>query len=371
MNLRTLFKNPPVPTVLFCDGVFSLPEGKSAQGVIRHSTLFNTVAVIDRYLAGSHTDHFLSSSSIPIVRSLEEALIYEPQAFVISMTESDYGLWENDEFMRDPHEPGDLPGFWESQIVAALERGLHVISCLNGPLLQRFDTVRIRADQHIVDLRTPSSIQHKFSGRNKRKRARVIHIAGSDCAIGKRTTALQLYLEAIRQGVAAGYIGTGQTCQLIGCDEGAVVDQTSGFYATGLIEKMIENIDESFDVLFIKGQASVYHPAFGGLAASILYGSQPDAIIFVYDPNRTHRYHWEHLPIKDPKEEIRTLEEMTGVPVVGIATRGSENIDKLKLLVSIPVADPLLGDGTQVLLSATWSQLSLDVGNAVPAVACR
>lgn len=361
MNLSTLFQNSPVPAALFCDGVFSLPEGKSAQGVIRHSMLFNTVVVIDRHLAGSHTDRFIPNSSIPIVASLEEALVYDPQAFVISMTESDYGVWENDEFIRQPNEPGDLPCFWESQIIAALKGGLHVISCLNGSLLQRFDTVRIRANQHIVDLRTPSSIQHKFSGRNKRKRAQVIHIAGSDSVIGKRTTALQLYREAIRQGVIAGYIGTGQTCQLIGCDEGAVVDQSSGFYATGLIEKMIDNIDESFDVLFIKGQASVYHPAFGGLASSILYGSQPDAIIFVHNPDRTHRYHWEHLPIKDIKEEIRTLEEMTGAPVVGIATRGLENIDKLKSLVSIPVADPLLNDGTQVLLSAAWSQLGVEV----------
>lgn len=138
---------------------------------------------------------------------------------------------------------------------------------------------------------------------------------------------------------------------LVGCDNGAIIDRTPVFQAAGLVERLIEEVESEHDLLFIKGQASVLHPAFGGLASAILQGSRADAVIFVHDPSRRQRYHWEHLPVGDVRAEIRIVEELGGAPVAAISTRDQENVERLRH-VGLPVADPLADGGAETLLEA-------------------
>jgi|GEM_PF-2237678 len=349
MSIQHLFSPHPVSAILFCDGVFSQSEAKTAQGIIRHSTWLKPVAVVDRHLEGESTAAVVPNSSIPVVGSVTEALQWNPQALVIAMTESDYGEWENGVFIQKSRRPGDLPDFWTDSIKKALSSGLDIISCLHVSL-KEYESYRVSSSQQIIDIRQPARSEFpKYSGRIPRSRANVIHIAGSDCVIGKRTTALQLHRFVQEQGTATGYIGTGQTCLLAGCAEGAVMDQTPLFFGAGLMEDMIHNVESDFDVIFTKGQASVFHPAFGGLANAILQGSQPNAIVFVHDPRRTQRYHWEHLPLAPLDLEIETIERLSGAPVVAIATRGEENVRQLRIEQNLPVGDPLNEKGLKVI----------------------
>ncbi|WP_050502651.1 DUF1611 domain-containing protein [Streptomyces monomycini] len=352
------FPRLPLRAVLFADGVFARLEGKTAQGVLRHSTVLDTVAVVDRLHPSGSTASVVPGTDVPVVASLEEALPYGPEALVVTVTESDHVEVVDGEVRHAPRPPGDLPAFWWEQIATAVRNGLHVISCLHLQLRHSEFAGKTANGQQLVDVRRPHDELPKYSGRLRRSRARLVHVAGSDCAVGKRTVALQLHREARARGIASGYVGTGQTCLLAGCTEGAIIDRTPVFQAAGLVEHLVLRADPRHDLLFIKGQASVRHPAFGGLATAILQGSQPDAVVFVHDPRRTHRYHWEHLPVGEPRSEIRTVEELGGAPVVAVATRGRDSVASLRTL-GLPVVDVLDGDGTAALMDALGPVLSL------------
>ncbi|OKH98416.1 hypothetical protein A6A06_30040 [Streptomyces sp. CB02923] len=348
------FPRLPLRAVLFADGVFARLEGKTAQGVLRHSTILDTVAVVDRTHPSATTASVVAGTGVPVVASLEEALRFAPEALVVAMTESDHmeAVDGGDGGMRHaPRPPGDLPAFWWEQIDTAVRNGLHVISCLHLQLRHTEFADKLTDGQRLVDVRRPYDELPKYSGRLRRSRAGLVHVAGSDCVVGKRTVALQLHREARARGIDAGYVGTGQTCLLAGCTEGAIIDRAPVFQAAGLVEHLVQRADPRHDLLIIKGQASVLHPAFGGLATAILQGSQPDAVVFVHDPRRTHRYHWEHLPVADPRSEIRMVEELGGAPVVAVATRGRDNVAALRPL-GLPVVDVLDGDGTAALMDA-------------------
>lgn len=349
--LEELQERLPLRAVLFVDGVFGQPEAKTAHGILRHSEIFQTVAIIDRSMAPADSWAVVSGTNLPVVATLKDALSLEPEVLVVALTESDYGEWVDDSFIEKPRQPGDLPEFWVEQIRQAIDRRMDIVSCLHQPLARTKLADRLSGQQKIVDIRQPYHDPPKYSGRRKRNRAKVIHVAGSDSVVGKRTTALELYHSAKLADINAGYIGTGQTCLLIGCDRGAVIDQTPVFQVAGLVEHLIQDAAPHRDLLLIKGQASVTHPAFGGLATGILQGSQPDAVIFAHDPDRTRRYHWEHLPVSDLEKEIRLVEQLGGAPVAAISTRGSANVERLRTL-GIPVADPLAPNGAKELLAA-------------------
>ncbi|MFH9422256.1 DUF1611 domain-containing protein [Streptomyces sp. NPDC017529] len=345
------FSRLPLRAVLFADGVLARLEGKTAQGVLRHSVVLDPVAVIDRLHPPGTTESVVPGTAVPVVPSLERALRFRPEALVVAMTESDHVAYADGRPRHAPRQPGDLPAFWWEQIAAAVRNGLHVISCLHLQLRHTELAERVAGGQQLIDVRRPHGILPKYSGRLRRTRAKLVHVAGSDCVVGKRTVALQLHREAVARGIDAGYVGTGQTCLLAGCTEGAIVDRAPVFQAAGLVEHLVLRADPRHDLLIIKGQASVLHPAFGGLATAILQGSRPDAVVFVHDPRRRFRYHWEHLPLGDVRSEIHVVEELGGAPVAAVASRGRENVRSLRHL-GLPVVDVLDGDGTAELLDA-------------------
>ena len=63
----------------------------------------------------------------------------------------------------------------------------------------------------LTDLRRPPEDLNVPTGENLTHGARVVHTVGSDCAIGKKTMALELDLEARRRGLASVFVPTGQT----------------------------------------------------------------------------------------------------------------------------------------------------------------
>ncbi|NDZ80661.1 DUF1611 domain-containing protein [Streptomyces sp. SID10853] len=359
------FSRLPLRAVLFADGVLAHPEGKTAQGVLRHSTVLETVAVVDRSHGARTTAGAVPGTDVPVVSSVEQALAYAPDAFVVAMTESDHGETADGAFRHVPLPSGDLPAFWWDQLRAAAGAGLHILSCLHLQLAGTELREQMADGRRIVDIRRPHPHLPKYSGRSGRTRASVVHVAGSDCVVGKRTAALEIQRAARARGVNTGYVGTGQTCQLVGCTTGAIIDRAPVFQAAGLVEHLVLAADPHHDLLITKGQASVLHPAFGGLATSILQGSRPDAVVFVHDPRRRTRYHWEHLPVAAPEREIPLLEELGGAPVVAVVTRGRENVRALGGL-GLPVVDVLDGGADTVIdaVDAALAERSMFTGPA-------
>ncbi|MEU8589999.1 DUF1611 domain-containing protein [Streptomyces sp. NPDC048664] len=360
MDIFEDFERLPLRVVLFADSVFEHAEGKTAQGILRHSEALHPIAVVDRFCTASNSGEVVAGTDVPVVSSVREALSLEPDALVMALTESDHVERIDGAVRHAPKPPGDLPAFWREEITTALAHGLDVISCLHLRLAESELARGLRKGQLIVDVRKPYEELPKYSGRRERTRAKVVHVTGSDCVIGKRTAALQLYREARERGIEAGYVGTGQTCLLVGCTEGAIVDRTPVFQAAGLVEHLVLRAESRHDLLVIKGQASVLHPAFGGLATAILQGAQPDAVVFVHDPQRQFRYHWEHIALGPVEREIELVEQLGGAPVVALATRGEENVQRLRYL-GLPVVDALAPDGPSRLLGAVSSALEQQV----------
>lgn len=71
-----------VPTaVIYCEGNFGKVDGKTANGLIRHSQSYNILSVIDSKLKGRDSGEMLDnvSNMIPIVENLEAAIRNEAQ----------------------------------------------------------------------------------------------------------------------------------------------------------------------------------------------------------------------------------------------------------------------------------------------------
>lgn len=82
MDVRSEF-DTPVPTIVLAEGAFGRGGGKTANGVVLHSELFDTRSVIDSTNEGRTTADVLrtpDAPKIPIVSSVADALDRAPNA---------------------------------------------------------------------------------------------------------------------------------------------------------------------------------------------------------------------------------------------------------------------------------------------------
>jgi hypothetical protein len=89
-------------------------------------------------------------------------------------------------------------------------------------------------------------------------------VLGTDCAIGKRTTATILARALNDRGVKAVMIGTGQTGLIQGARYGVPIDAIPSQFCAGELEATIINAFtvENPDAIIIEGQGALSHPAF-------------------------------------------------------------------------------------------------------------
>jgi uncharacterized NAD-dependent epimerase/dehydratase family protein len=190
---------------------------------------------------------------------------------------------------------GQLPEHWQDDLEAALEAGLDVVSGLHTRLgsLPRLRAAAERCGGRLIDVRHPTREFPVASGR-KRRGKRVLTV-GTDCALGKKYTALALTRALQALGLAATFRATGQTGILI-AGSGIAVDALVADFVAGAAEVLSpDNDPDHWDV--IEGQGSLYHPAYAAVTLGLLHGSQPDAIVLCHDPTRTTIEEYPDYPI--------------------------------------------------------------------------
>lgn len=134
----------------------------------------------------------------------------------------------------------------------------------------------------LVDVRVPPAGIPIGTGR-KRSGKRVLTV-GTDCAVGKKYTALALAKELARRGVPATFRATGQTGIMI-AGEGLPIDTVVCDFTAGAAEVLSPDNDPAhWDV--IEGQGSLFHPAYAGVSLGLLHGSQPDALVVCHEALR-------------------------------------------------------------------------------------
>ncbi len=179
---------------------------------------------------------------------------------------------------------GQLEAAWMPQLIALAQAGFDIASGMHDKLNDSAELVAAakKGNAALIDIRVPPEGLPVARGR-KRIGKRVLTV-GTDCAVGKKYSALALHREFEERGIKADFRATGQTGILI-AGEGIPIDAVVADFVSGAAEILSPDNDvDHWDV--IEGQGALLHPSYGGVSLALLHGSQPDAVILCHDAER-------------------------------------------------------------------------------------
>jgi uncharacterized NAD-dependent epimerase/dehydratase family protein len=336
---------PPVSgtAIVYCEGQFGEQDGKTANGLVRHSERFQILSVIDSLRAGCDSGHYLDgvANGIPVLASLREAISHAgivPDFLICGVAPAD----------------GLLSPLQRIVLLDGIDRGMHVINGLHEFLNDdaEFVAAALLAGVTITDVRRPKDTKDLklFSGRIWDVTCPRIAVLGTDGAIGKRTTAT-LLVKALRdRGVNAVMVGTGQTSLIQGSKYGVALDALVPQFCSGAVEDQVVRAfeGENPDVIIVEGQGALSHPAYL-TSAHILRGSRPAAVIVQHAPNRRVLGDFPMVVMPTVASEIRMIESFADTRVIGVTLNHelmtdaelSAAIIAYELELGVPVTDPL------------------------------
>jgi uncharacterized NAD-dependent epimerase/dehydratase family protein len=179
---------------------------------------------------------------------------------------------------------GFLPDAWSTTIAAAIEAGFDVASGLHTRLGSKPE-IAAAAKQHGRQLWDVRHSDRQFdTGKGVKRPGMRLLTVGTDCAVGKKYTALALEREMRARGFDADFRATGQTGIFIS-GRGAAIDAVVADFIAGAAEWISPAAGpRHWDV--IEGQGTLFHPSFAGVSLGLLHGSQPDAFVVCHEPTR-------------------------------------------------------------------------------------
>nr|WP_232283617.1 DUF1611 domain-containing protein [Sphingomonas sp. PAMC 26617] len=251
--------------------------------------------------------------------------------------------------------PGGLiPANWLPTLIASLEAGLEIVSGMHARLsdIDVLRTTAARLGRRLVDVRTPPTNIAVASG--QRRPGRRLLTVGTDCALGKKYTALSIARGLEARGLKATFRATGQTGIMIS-GGGIPIDAVVADFVSGAAEMLSPASDpDHLDV--IEGQGSIFHPAYAPVSLGLLHGSQPDLFVVCHEPGRTHILgHPSYaLPsIEQVIDQTMALGRLTnpGIRCIGVSLNtgamdtpvAEREIAEVSLRLGLPAADPLRG----------------------------
>ena len=181
-----------------------------------------------------------------------------------------------------------------------------------------------------------------------------IAVLGTDCIVGKRTTACMIVTALRERSIAAEMIYTGQTGWLQGADYGFVLDATINDFVSGELETALLACasERNPDVMVIEGQSSMHNPSTP-CGAEIVVSGNVHGVVLQHAPGRKSFRGYDILADKRPSLETEiSLILAYGVPLFGICLNFSEfeDVDRdryiaeLKCRYNVAVASPLSGE---------------------------
>ncbi len=314
--------------IVYCEANFGDIDGKTANGLVRHSEKYDILSVIDSEKAGLDAGVVLGDvpNGIPIYRDLTDALGHAdhmPSFFIFGMAPSS-GL------MSAPQR---------QVVLNAINLGLNIVNGLHEFLNDdpEFAAASAANNVTILDVRKPRDKKdlRLFSGRIADVTCPRIAVLGTDCAIGKRTTATVLARALNDRGIKAVMIGTGQTGLIQGARYGIALDAVPSQFCSGELEATIIEAfeNENPDVIIIEGQGALSHPAYS-TSSFILRGSCPDGVVLQHAPSRENRCDFERMPMPTPAREINLIETFSDTKVIGV-TINHENMSDAEIDTAI------------------------------------
>jgi uncharacterized NAD-dependent epimerase/dehydratase family protein len=236
--------------------------GKTARGAVLYGP-HPVTAVVDSTNAGAELER------VPIVASVADGLAFEPRPTTALVGVAVAG--------------GRLPLEWRSVLVEVLNAGLDLESGMHEFLSEDPELAELARARgvEIRDLRKPPADLSVPTGENLRHEAAVVLTVGSDCAIGKKSVAIELDREARERGLRSVFVPTGQTGIAI-AGWGIAVDAVVADFLAGAAERLVVEGARRGDLLFVEGQGSLVHPQFSGVTLGLYHGSAPHLLVLCH-----------------------------------------------------------------------------------------
>ena len=247
---------------------------------------------------------------------------------------------------------GILAREWIPNLLDSLEAGLDIVSGMHGRLARHpeLESTAARLGRRLVDIRQPPANIPVGSGR-KRAGNRLLTV-GTDCALGKKYTALTLARELKRRGFDAEFRATGQTGILIS-GSGIPIDAVVADFVSGAAELLSPEADPDHWHV-IEGQGSIFSPSYAGVSLGLLHGTQPDVIVLCHAVGRDTMLGLENYRTPDLQDAIdlhlrlaRRTNSRVRCAGVSLNTGGLSSaaaqvaIEACATSLRLPVADPL------------------------------
>ena len=234
--------------------------GKTTYGVIRYGA-DPVVAVLDSERVGETVE------GVPVVGSVADALPYGPTTALVGVAVAG----------------GRLPPVWRGLLRDAVEAGLDVEAGMHEFLADDADLAALARERgaELRDYRRPPADLSVPTGENLTHGAAVVLTVGSDCAVGKKTVAVELDRASRARGLRSVFVPTGQTGIMI-AGWGIAVDAVVSDFLAGAAERLVVVGAGRGDLLFVEGQGSIVHPQFSGVTLGLYHGAAPHVLVLVH-----------------------------------------------------------------------------------------
>lgn len=292
---------------MLAEGSFTPLGAKTAIGVLRYR-VDQVAAVVDSTHAGSTAQASVGvGGAIPVVSDVAAAAALGADSLLVGIAP----------------QGGGLPEAWRPILADALRRGWDVIAGLHVFLADDPELAALarQTGARLFDVRRPPAGRPVAAARAARVEALVVLTVGSDCNVGKMTTALELERELAARGTRARFVATGQTGILI-AGSGVAVDAVPSDFVAGVTENLVLDAARDADVVVVEGQGSLIHSGYSGVALALLHGAAPAAMVLCHELGR-QRVNERDTPIP-PLAELARLYEAAAAwvhpsRVVGVA----------------------------------------------------
>ena len=306
--------------LIYADGAFNTPNGKTAHGLVRFTERYDVAGVIDSRYAGQDAGMVLDGKryGIPIFKDLDEALAATkdrgPKIMVMGIAP----------------DGGRMTPQMRGAVKEALEAGLGIDSGLHDFISDDAELMAIAQKNgcRVRDIRkTPDRKSlHFFTGDIEKVDCLKIAVLGTDSAVGKRTTAWMIVHGFRQLGLKAEMVGTGQTAWMQGARYSIILDSLINDFVSGEIEHAVYEAwkNERPDIIVIEGQGSLVNPAYPG-GFEILAAGRPDFVVMQHAPKRLEYDGFPGYKLHPIGEQIRAVEVISGKKVIAI-TVNHENM---------------------------------------------
>jgi uncharacterized NAD-dependent epimerase/dehydratase family protein len=345
--------------VVYCEANFGEQDGKTANGLVRHSGRYEILSVIDSHRSGQDSGAILGDgpNGIPVVPDLTAAVEAHggtPDFLIFGVAPAS-GMLSPDE---------------RQMMLGAIGQGISIVNGLHEFLNDdpEFAAMAATHGVTILDVRRPRPKKdlRMFSGRIDEVTCPRIAVLGTDGAIGKRTTATILTQALNDHGIKAVMVSTGQTGLIQGAGYGVALDAIPCQFASGEMEAAVVAAFEGErpDVIIIEGQGALSHPAYLS-STYILRGSRPDAVVLQHAPARRMLGDFPEVPAPTPASEINLIETFADTQVIGL-TINHEDMTDVEVSAAIALYELELGITATDALTRPASRLVDMVVSAFP-----